>query len=1115
MKKIDTWKFALKSSSETMDVASKVKNIERKIRMPMRIVTFVQPLNDVTKTHINPNGDIGGSIETSDCTPVSNSLPAKDHSGSFADILQRKGVKRVVKVKELRNSEHVDGADVAIPMEAVKEVSSRFDNTLYGYFIGHRLAFPLVEGMESVMENGPWLIRRMPLMLNVWTPNTDLKKEEIKCAPLWVKLHHVPIVAYLKGHTLATVEIEYEWKPPRCSTCVIFDHMIEKCPNNPIVEVEPKVNDEDGLFEVKKKKHKVQQTSKAKHNDGLRLNKPSVNFYYRKVEKGKTSKTSNNDNTKPKKQISKENVRVGKLDSSVVPNVRTASSEVEVKNSSSSLGDEDTDWEVEGSKLNVINESDSDDVDDELIMYIQRRVLWNSLGLHKHYVRDRPWCILGDFNAALFHHDSSAGNSSIDILMHKFKEYVEEIEVMDVQHSGLQFTWSQKPKGSSGLLKKIDRIMANLKFTDIFTGAHAIFKPYRISDHAPSILNIPTITKPKSKPFKFYNIITSHEYFKHVVLEGWSKQLREGDSNLAYFYKACKSRVSRSRIDILTNGDGVVVENDKVVDVFVSHYEVFLGQSGSTNGFNDIDLFRVKLDDNVALDMTRAITNQEEFLRKVPIGFGFHSRMIGWIMEYVTTTSFSISINGSLHGLFKGKHGLQQGDPLSPYLFTLIMEILTLMLQSGVRNSSSFNYHIYCANMELINLCFMDDLFLFANGDVDSVRVIKDALFKFNEASGVPLVSSHLIFRDCQELIEKVQARVDDWKNKSLSAAGRLCEVFFGKAGLRLLGKSYVFPKMRGDWAEFWDIPLRGKLSWGWRKILQLRPSIRDYRWYKLGDGSKASLWFDKWCMLSPLSNIISHRDMYRAGLSFSTKVQDVLSNGVWEWPIYLLDIYPMLISVSLQNIDIAVLDQLQWRNELGFSKPFSVSMVWSTIRHRNAKVDWCNLVWFASCIPRHAFNLWLVVKHRLKTQDNVARWDVLDTLLSVCPLCELVPGSHEHLFFKCSFSQQIWDHMKGFAGLNNSSPRFSHIMSIITPFANRKTTMYVIAKPVLAASAYFIWQERNGRLFKNNKRMVKQVIDSIFSSVRLKLLSCCFKKSKDAMEFAQKWSLPDSCFSC
>ncbi|GJR12747.1 putative reverse transcriptase domain-containing protein [Tanacetum coccineum] len=39
----------------------------------------------------------------------------------------------------------VEGAAVVIPMEVVKEVSSAFDNTLYGYFIGKRLAFLLVE----------------------------------------------------------------------------------------------------------------------------------------------------------------------------------------------------------------------------------------------------------------------------------------------------------------------------------------------------------------------------------------------------------------------------------------------------------------------------------------------------------------------------------------------------------------------------------------------------------------------------------------------------------------------------------------------------------------------------------------------------------------------------------------------------------------------------------------------------------------------------------------------------------------------------------------------------------------------------------------------------------
>nr|GEX79056.1 hypothetical protein [Tanacetum cinerariifolium] len=202
-------------SRDMNNLAAKIKNIEGRIQMPVRKVSFVQPLNDTIKNKAAVEGK-GKGIE-SDQPKTSN---------SYVSTLKNKQVNKVVKVTELRNDELVDGAAVAIPFEAVEEVSSRFTNTLYGYFIGKRLAFRLVEnyvkntwakyglklvqlhedfflfqfetkeGMDSVLENSPWLIRMVPLILNVWCPNTDLKKAEVKKAPVWMKLHHVPIVAY-------------------------------------------------------------------------------------------------------------------------------------------------------------------------------------------------------------------------------------------------------------------------------------------------------------------------------------------------------------------------------------------------------------------------------------------------------------------------------------------------------------------------------------------------------------------------------------------------------------------------------------------------------------------------------------------------------------------------------------------------------------------------------------------------------------------------------------------------------------------------------------------------------------------------------------------------------
>ncbi|GJY61990.1 hypothetical protein Tco_0462647 [Tanacetum coccineum] len=114
------------------------------------------------------------------------------------------------------------------------------------------------------------------------------------------------------------------------------------------------------------------------------------------------------------------------------------------------------------------------------------------------------------------------------------------------------------------------------------------------------------------------------------------------------------------------------------------------------------------------------------------------------------------------------------------------------------------------------------------------------------------------------------------------------------------------------------------------------------------------------------------------------------------------------------------------------------------------------------------------------------------------CSLCDLQEDSHEHLFFECNFSKQVWFKVKRFTGLSNSMPSIDSIIHDIIHFAKRKSSRSIIAKLVVAATTYFIWQERNNRMFKKSKRSVEQVADCIINVVRLKLLSCKWKKSKD-----------------
>ncbi|GJV61354.1 hypothetical protein Tco_1467454 [Tanacetum coccineum] len=116
--------------------------------------------------------------------------------------------------------------------------------------------FSSMDGLNSMLENGPWFIRNHPLILQKWNLDVDLLKKDVGNVPFWVKLHGIPVTTFsedglsviatklgtplmldsytsdMEGYYTCTVRVEYEWKPPRCSCCKVFGHTKEECPKN-------------------------------------------------------------------------------------------------------------------------------------------------------------------------------------------------------------------------------------------------------------------------------------------------------------------------------------------------------------------------------------------------------------------------------------------------------------------------------------------------------------------------------------------------------------------------------------------------------------------------------------------------------------------------------------------------------------------------------------------------------------------------------------------------------------------------------------------------------------------------------------------------------------------
>lgn len=108
-----------------------------------------------------------------------------------------------------------------------------------------------------------------------------------------------------------------------------------------------------------------------------------------------------------------------------------------------------------------------------------------------------------------------------------------------------------------------------------------------------------------------------------------------------------------------------------------------------------------------------------------------------WIMSCISTASASILVNGSPSSTFNLQRGLRQGDPLSPFLFVLVGEVLNLLIKKATSMNLWNGISITQSDVSITHLQYADDTLIFCDARLESLINIKKMLIIFQLASGL------------------------------------------------------------------------------------------------------------------------------------------------------------------------------------------------------------------------------------------------------------------------------------------------------------------------------------------------------------------------------------------
>ncbi|CAN1818839.1 LINE-1 reverse transcriptase homolog, partial [Linum perenne] len=144
-----------------------------------------------------------------------------------------------------------------------------------------------------------------------------------------------------------------------------------------------------------------------------------------------------------------------------------------------------------------------------------------------------------------------------------------------------------------------------------------------------------------------------------------------------------------------------------------------------------------KKDMCIKLDMRKAYDLVDwDSLHQILKAYGFSEMWCKWIYSCISTVKFDILLNGRSTGFFSPTRGIRQGDPISPFLFILMSNALTTLIDSAISRKITNGIKLTSRGPLLSHCLFADDTIIFGKDTVEEATRIIQIINSYGEITG-------------------------------------------------------------------------------------------------------------------------------------------------------------------------------------------------------------------------------------------------------------------------------------------------------------------------------------------------------------------------------------------